>query len=57
MTKRAKFNLVFLLFSIVLLVINCIVFYKENSIDWFKFIFNLLLILVFSLNIYNESKK
>ncbi len=57
MTKRAKFNLVFLILSIILLILNSIIFYQENEINWFRLISNLMIILVFSLNLYNESKK
>ncbi len=57
MTRRAKFNLFFLILAIALLVLNGIISYQENKIDWFKIISNILLILLFSTNIYNENKK
>lgn len=57
MTTRAKFNLFFLLLAIILLVLNGIISYQENKIEWFRVISNLLLILLFSMNIYNENKK
>ncbi len=57
MTRRAKFNLFFLLLAIILLVLNGIISYQENKIEWFRVISNLALILLFSMNIYNENKK
>ena len=57
MTTRAKFNLFFLLLAIILLVLNGIISYQENKIEWFRLISNLALILLFSINIYNENKK
>jgi len=57
MTTRAKFNLFFLLLAIILLVLNIIISYQENKVEWFRFISNMLLILLFSMNIYNENKK
>jgi hypothetical protein len=57
MTRRAKFNLFFLVLAIVLLVLNGIISYQENKIEWFRLISNLALILLFSMNIYNENKK
>ncbi len=57
MTRRAKFNLFFLLLAIILLVLNCVISYKENKMEWFRLISNLALILLFSMNIYNENKK
>lgn len=57
MTRRAKFNLFFLVLAIVLLVLNGIIAYKENKIEWFRILSNLALILLFSMNIYNENKK
>jgi hypothetical protein len=57
MTNRAKFNLFFLLLAIILLVLNGIISYQENKMEWFRVISNILLILLFSMNIYNENKK
>ena len=57
MTTRAKFNLFFLLLGIILLVLNVIIYYQENKIEWFRLISNVLLIILFSMNIYNENKK
>jgi hypothetical protein len=57
MTTRAKFNLFFLLLAIILLVLNIIISYQENKVEWFRFISNILLIFLFSMNIYNENKK
>lgn len=57
MTTRAKFNLFFLFLSIVLFVLNGIISYQENKMEWFRLISNILLILLFSMNIYNENKK
>ena len=57
MTTRAKFNLFFLLLAIILLVLNIIISYQENKVEWFRFISNVLLIFLFSMNIYNENKK
>jgi hypothetical protein len=57
MTTRAKFNLFFLLLAIILLVLNIIISYQENKVEWFRLISNMLLILLFSMNIYNENKK
>lgn len=57
MTTRAKFNLFFLLLAIILLVLNVVISYRENKMEWFRVISNLLLILLFSMNIYNENKK
>ena len=57
MTTRAKFNLFFLLLAIILLVLNIIISYQENKVEWFRLISNVLLILLFSTNIYNENKK
>jgi hypothetical protein len=57
MTTRAKFNLFFLLLSIILLVLNIIISYQENKVEWFRLISNVLLIFLFSMNIYNENKK
>lgn len=57
MTTRAKFNLFFLLLAIILLVLNCIDSYQENKIRWTKILSNILLIFLFSSNIYNENKK
>ena len=57
MTTRAKFNLFFLLLGIILLVLNVIIFYQENKIEWFRLISNMLLIFLFSTNIYEENKK
>lgn len=57
MTTRAKFNLFFLLLAIILLVLSGIISYQENKIEWFRVVSNVLLILLFSMNIYNENKK
>lgn len=57
MTRRLKFNLIFLFLTLVLLVLNLIIFYQENKIEWFRLISNLLMIFVFALNSYNENKK
>jgi len=57
MTTRAKFNLFLLLLSIILLVVNGIIFYQENKVEWFRLISNVLLIFLFSTNIYDENKK
>ena len=57
MTKRAKFNIFFLILAIILLLLNGIISYKENKMEWFRLISNLALILLFSMNIYNENKK
>lgn len=57
MTTRAKFNLFFLLLAIILLVLNCIDSYQENKISWTRIISNILLIFLFSTNIYDENKK
>mgnify|MGYP000939881827 FL=1 len=57
MTNRAKFNLFLLLLSIILLVVNGIIFYQENKVEWFRLISNVLLIFLFSTNIYDENKK
>ena len=57
MTTRAKFNLFFLLLAIILLVLNGIIFYQENKVEWFRLISNVLLIFLFSTNIYDENKK
>ncbi len=57
MTTRAKFNLFFLLLAIILLVLNCIDSYQENKISWTRILSNILLIFLFSSNIYNENKK
>jgi uncharacterized membrane protein YhaH (DUF805 family) len=57
MTNRAKFNLFFLVLAIILLVLNCIESYQENQISWTRILSNLLLIFLFSMNIYNENKK
>lgn len=57
MTTRAKFNLFFLILAIILLVLNGIISYQENKIEWFRVVSNVLLILLFSMNIYNENKK
>ncbi len=57
MTRRAKFNLFFLVLVIIMLVLNGIIFYQENKIEWFRLLSNILLIFLFSLNIYNENKK
>lgn len=57
MTNRAKFNLFFLVLAIILLVLNIVISYQENKAEWFRLISNLLLIFLFSMNIYNENKK
>lgn len=57
MTNRAKFNLFFLVLAIILLVLNIIISYQENKVEWFRLISNVLLIILFSMNIYNENKK
>lgn len=57
MTTRAKFNLFFLLLAIILFVLNVIISYQENKVEWFRLISNVLLIFLFSMNIYNENKK
>lgn len=57
MTNRAKFNLFFLVLAIILLVLNIVISYQENKVEWFRLISNLLLIFLFSMNIYNENKK
>jgi hypothetical protein len=57
MTTRAKFNLFFLLLAIILLVLNIIISFQENKVEWFRLISNVLLIFLFSMNIYNENKK
>jgi ABC-type nickel/cobalt efflux system permease component RcnA len=57
MTTRAKFNLFFLLLAVILLVLNGIISYQENKIEWFRVVSNVLLILLFTMNIYNENKK
>jgi len=57
MTNRAKFNLFFLVLAIILLVLNIIISYQENKVEWFRLISNVLLIFLFSMNIYNENKK
>jgi hypothetical protein len=57
MTNRAKFNLFFLLLAIILLVLNIIISYQENKVEWFRLVSNVLLIFLFSMNIYNENKK
>lgn len=57
MTTRAKFNLFFLLLAIILLVLNCIDSYQENKISWTRILSNILLIFLFSTNIYDENKK
>lgn len=57
MTTRAKFNLFFLLLAIILLVLNCIDSYQENKIRWTRILSNILLIFLFSSNIYEENKK
>jgi hypothetical protein len=57
MTTRAKFNLFFLLLAIILFVLNIIISYQENKVEWFRLISNVLLIFLFSMNIYNENKK
>jgi hypothetical protein len=57
MTNRAKFNLFFLVLAIILLVLNIIISFQENKVEWFRLISNVLLIILFSKNIYNENKK
>ena len=57
MTTRAKFNLFFLLLAIILLVLNVVISYQENKVEWFRLVSNVLLIFLFSMNIYNENKK
>lgn len=57
MTNRAKFNLFFLVLAIILLVLNFIISFQENKVEWFRLISNILLIFLFSMNIYNENKK
>lgn len=57
MTRRAKFNLFFLLLAIIMLVLNGIIFFHENKIEWFRLFSNVLLIFLFSMNIRNENKK
>ena len=57
MTNRAKFNLFFLVLAIILLVLNIIISFQENKVEWFRLISNVLLIFLFSMNIYNENKK
>lgn len=57
MTTRAKFNLFFLVLAIILFVLNIIISYQENKVEWFRLISNVLLIFLFSMNIYNENKK
>lgn len=57
MTTRAKFNLFFLLLAIILFVLNIIISCQENKVEWFRLISNVLLIFLFSMNIYNENKK
>lgn len=57
MTNRAKFNLFFLVLAIILLVLNIIISYQENKVEWFRLISNVLLIFLFSMNIYKENKK
>ena len=57
MTTRAKFNLFLLLLAIFLLVLNGVIFYQENKVEWFRLISNVLLIFLFSTNIYDENKK
>jgi uncharacterized membrane protein YhaH (DUF805 family) len=57
MTNRAKFNLFFLVLAIILLVLNCIESYQENQISWTRILSNVLLIFLFSMNIYKENKK
>lgn len=55
MTNRAKFNLFFLVLAIILLVLN--ITFQENKVEWFRLISNVLLIFLFSMNIYKENKK
>ena len=57
MATRAKFNLFFLVLAIILLVLNIIISFQENKVEWFRLISNVLLIFLFSMNIYNENKK
>jgi hypothetical protein len=38
-------------------VLNLIISFQENKVEWFRLISNLLLIFLFSMNIYNENKK
>ena len=57
MTNRAKFNLFFLALAIILLALNIIISFQENKVEWFRLISNVLLIFLFSMNIYNENKK
>ena len=57
MTNRAKFNLFFLVLAIILLVLNLIISFQENKVEWFRLISNVLLIFLISMNIYNEYKK
>lgn len=57
MTTRAIFNLFFLVLAIILFVLNIIISYQENKVEWFRLISNVLLIFLFSMNIYNENKK
>lgn len=57
MTNRAKFNLFFLVLAIILLALNIIISFQENKVEWFRLISNVLLIFLFSMNIYNENKK
>ena len=57
MTNRAKFNLFFLVLAIILLVLNIIISFQENKVEWFRLISNVLLIFLFSMNIYKENKK
>ena len=57
MTNRAKFNLFFLVLAIILLVLNLIISFQENKVEWFRLISNVLLIILFFMNIYNENKK
>ena len=57
MTNRAKFNLFFLVLAIILLVLNIIISFQENKVEWFRLISNVLLIILFFMNIYNENKK
>jgi uncharacterized membrane protein YhaH (DUF805 family) len=57
MTNRAKFNLFFLVLAIILMVLNCIESYQQNQISWTRISSNVLLIFLFSMNIYNENKK
>lgn len=57
MTNRTKFNLFFLVLAIILLVLNIIISFQENKVEWFRLISNVLLIILFSMNIYNKNKK